>query len=43
VPIHRNGEVFAVLDIDSPVPARFTASDQAGLESLAASLEQILA
>ena len=42
VPIHRNGEVFAVLDIDSPVPARFTAPDQAGLESLAASLEQIL-
>ena len=42
LPIHRGGEVFAVLDIDSPTPAHFTESDRAGLESLAASLEQIL-
>lgn len=48
VPIHRyssegrDSEVIAVLDIDSPVPARFTESDRAGLEALAASLEQIL-
>ena len=42
LPIHQGGEVFAVLDIDSPTPARFTESDRAGLESLVASLEQIL-
>ena len=42
VPIHRNGEVFAVLDIDSPVQARFTEEDREGLGSLVASLEQIL-
>lgn len=48
VPIHRyssegrDSEVIAVLDIDSPTPARFMESDRAGLESLAASLEQIL-
>ena len=34
VPLKSNNEVFAVLDIDSPVPARFTAGDQAGVERL---------
>ena len=36
VPLIRNGAVIGVLDIDSPVPARFGAIDQAGLERLAA-------
>ena len=42
VPMHRNGEVFAVLDIDSPIPARFTEEDKAGLTALTAAMEQII-
>ena len=42
VPIHRDGEVFAVLDIDSPLPARVTEADAAGLTALAAAMEAIL-
>ncbi|WP_404340247.1 GAF domain-containing protein [Pseudoalteromonas mariniglutinosa] len=34
IPIFMNGEVFAVLDIDSPSLARFDMDDQAGLEAL---------
>ncbi len=33
VPIHRDGKIFGVLDIDSPLLSRFTASDMAGHES----------
>lgn len=36
VPLIRDGAVVGVLDIDSPVPARFDADDQAGVERLAA-------
>lgn len=39
VPLRRNGAVFGVLDIDSPRPARFTPSDQTGLEAFARTLE----
>ena len=42
VPIHRDGEVFAVLDIDSPLLARFSEEDKAGLMALAATLEKII-
>ena len=35
VPVRRNGTVIAVLDLDSPDPARFDAEDAAGLERLA--------
>jgi len=35
VPIMRDGAVIAVIDLDSPVPARFDAQDQAGIENLA--------
>lgn len=38
VPIKRHGQVIAVIDLDSPEPARFTAQDAAGLEALAAIL-----
>ena len=31
IPIHGGGEIRAVLDIDSPVPDRFSAEDAAGL------------
>ena len=40
VPIFRDGEVAAVLDIDSPVFGRFTEADQAGLEAFAKILEE---
>ena len=36
VPITRDGEVFAVLDLDSPLQGRFGAEDQLGFEKLAA-------
>ncbi len=36
VPIVRDGAVVAVLDLDSPLPARFDAEDQSGVEALAA-------
>ena len=42
VPIYKNGEVFGVLDIDSPYYARFTAEDQAGMEELVRVLEKNL-
>ena len=42
VPIFKNGEVFGVLDIDSPYFARFTAEDREGLEALVKVLEETL-
>ena len=35
VPIVCDGEVVAVIDLDSPSPARFTAADAQGIEALA--------
>lgn len=35
VPILRDGDLIAVLDLDSPKPARFDADDTAGVERLA--------
>lgn len=40
VPLHRDGRVIGVLDLDSPLLGRFTAEDQAGLEAFAKVLEQ---
>ena len=42
VPIHVNGEIWGVLDIDSPEIGRFTEEDQAGLEQVVGILEQVL-
>ena len=42
VPIHAGGEVIGVLDIDSPLPARFTEADKAGLTQLVKTIEQII-
>jgi L-methionine (R)-S-oxide reductase len=36
VPLLRGDKVLGVLDLDSPLPARFDADDQAGVERLAA-------
>ena len=38
VPVLREGLVIAVIDLDSPTPARFTPEDAAGVEALAAML-----
>jgi GAF domain-containing protein len=39
VPLHAGGEVVGVLDIDSPLPARFGDEDQRGLEACVRVLE----
>lgn len=36
VPLLRAEEIYGVLDLDSPLPGRFDAEDQAGIERLAA-------
>lgn len=36
VPLLHDGRVLGVLDLDSPLPGRFDAEDQAGIEALAA-------
>jgi L-methionine (R)-S-oxide reductase len=38
VPVMREGAVIAVIDLDSPLPARFDAEDAAGIERLASLL-----
>lgn len=38
VPVRRDGNVIAVIDLDSPKRGRFTAEDAAGIEKLAAIL-----
>jgi GAF domain-containing protein len=42
VPIVRDGQLLAVLDLDSPKPARFTADDEAGCLRLAEILAKVL-
>ena len=42
VPLHKDGKVVAVLDIDSPLLHRFTEEDRAGLETFARILEKAL-
>lgn len=40
IPLRENGQVRAVMDIDSPVKNRFSAEDRAGLEALAKAIEE---
>ena len=42
VPIVRDGQLLAVLDLDSPSPARFDAEDEAGCLKLAELLAKVL-
>lgn len=42
VPIHRDGKVIGVLDIDSPTVNRFTVEDKEGLEKLVAMTEEMM-
>ena len=40
IPLHREGKVAGVMDLDSPLFSRFTEADRIGLEEFAAILEQ---
>ena len=42
LPIHVNGEIWGVLDIDSPFIGRFTEEDRAGLQKFVDVLESVL-
>ncbi|MBP5279113.1 MAG: GAF domain-containing protein [Erysipelotrichaceae bacterium] len=42
IPIHRDGEVVAVLDIDSPITDRFDEKDRDGLVSFVKVLEDLI-
>ena len=42
VPIHHNGDVVGVLDLDSPTIGRFTESDRQGLEALVDCLQTLI-
>jgi GAF domain-containing protein len=42
VPIHIDGRIWGVLDIDSPSPGRFSPADQAGLEEFVKILQTAL-
>lgn len=42
VPIHKDGNVVAVLDIDSPSLNRFDENDREGLESFVKTLESVI-
>ena len=41
IPIHKNGKLVGVLDLDSPLKNRFTEEDEAGLKKIVAALEEI--
>ena len=42
VPVLRDGKVVAVIDLDSPEPERFDASDAAGIEALAGAIAALI-
>ena len=42
VPIHKDGHVVAVLDIDSPSLSRFDEADKEGLEEFVKALEEVI-
>ena len=42
LPIHHDGKVIAVLDIDSPILERFSQDDRDGLEDFVRALERII-
>lgn len=42
VPVLRDGAVIAVIDLDSPSPARFDTEDAAGVEALARAIAPVI-
>ena len=43
LPIHSNGSIIGVLDIDSPLEARFTEEDEKGLAKVVETIEKYIA
>ena len=41
IPLHAAGDVIGVLDIDSPLLARFSTEDFAGLKAVASTLDEV--
>ena len=42
IPLHEDGRIIGVLDIDSPRTDRFTEEDQKGLEKLVRKIEELI-
>ncbi len=42
LPLHHDGRTVAVLDLDSPVPGRFTDADETGLAQVARIIEKLV-
>lgn len=42
LPLHRKGELWGVLDMDSPTAGRFTEADEQGLKGVVSVIEGIL-
>ena len=42
VPLHKDGRVIGVLDIDSPLKNRFSEEDEEGLKKFATALEGLI-
>lgn len=42
IPLHKDGRIWGVLDIDSPIKARFTDNDKIRLEKTAAVIEKFI-
>jgi GAF domain-containing protein len=42
IPIHHEGKVVGVLDIDSPLFSRFSEEDEVGLKNIVKTLEEII-
>ena len=42
LPLHHDGRTVAVLDLDSPVPGRFTDADETGLAQIARIIEKLV-
>ena len=42
IPLHRDGRIWGVLDIDSPEPERFTEEDQQGLTEISQVIESYI-
>lgn len=42
IPLHKNGKVIGVLDVDSPSLSRFSEEDRLGLEDFARTLENLI-
>ena len=42
IPLHKDGKVWGVLDIDSPILSRFDEEDKIGLEKFSSIIESVL-